>query len=81
MQLAATAIKEPETHPTAAQKAEPLKPYPAMCCADCLEAAGGRQKVHGIGWLVDRCPVCKGHTSVCAPEHFGQPALAGFEQP
>ena len=51
----------------------------AQACADCLEDAGGRQRVHGIVWGVGRCGCC-GHTrGVTEPKNFGSPKLQPIE--
>ncbi len=57
------------------------KPYPACACADCLEAAGGRQRMHNCAWFVDICPVCEHKTTVTDPKNFGKPKLDGFYRP
>lgn len=45
-------------------------------CADCLEAAGGRQQLHNCAWHVDTCPCCLQRTALAAARDFGSPLLS-----
>lgn len=58
-----------------------LREYIPYACADCMEEAGGRQRVRSPAWHVDTCPCCGRRKALTEPRDFGYPELKAKQLP